>query len=295
MAVYELNVSHPLLLRQQLSSNIKVLTVSSQLLLVDRNLSGVRVEDVRDNLTLRQGAVVGFAVYNGTVASSLTLTQATHPRVHVVSAISYLPIAHQAEIPLAYEVSSTLNLSHVLEQFNGELPSSSLTLAQAATVVVVRNFVIEQTLSLQSVGSGYLRNDPLFVTVPFTPMMMATGGTVKFVFGSTELVLPRPEPDNTLRLDFTRVNRRTRGGDLVVYAASAWPKTKTQNLTFTFFKEVNAERVKEFLKMTLGKRVEYHAHDGVIWSGFIMTPAAEVSHDTRMLRSVNIEFQGAVL
>lgn len=295
MAIYELNVSHPLLLRQQLSSNIKVLSVTSQLLLVDTNAPGIRVEDVSDNLTLRQGAVVGFTVYNGIVASSLLLTQATHPRVHVVSVDSYLSIAHQAIVPKAYDVSSTLTITHVMEQFEGELPVSTLTLSQAATVAVVRNFVVEQTIAFESVGSAFLRNDPLFVSVPFTPLMMAMAGTVKFVLGSLELVLPRPEPDNTLRLDFTRVNRRTRGGDLVVYADNAWPKTKTQNFTFTFYKENKAEEIKAFLKASLGKPVEYHAHDGVIWSGFIMTPASEISHDTRMLKSVNLEFQGEVL
>lgn len=295
MAIYELNVSHPLILRQEVSTNIKVLSVASNLVLVDTPRPSNRVESVTDNLTLRQSAVVGFRVYNGTVASSLLLTQATHPRVLIVSAISYLPIAHQAAIPKAYGVSSTLNLTHVLERFNGELPVSQLALTQSATVTVVRNFVVAHTITFESVGSAFMRNDPLFVSVPFTPMTMAMGGTVKFVFGSLELTLPRPEPENTLRLDFTRVNRRTRGGDLVVFADAAWPKTKTHTLTFTFYKEVKAEEIKAFLKASLGRKVEYHAHDGIIWEGYIMTPASEISHDTRMMRSVNIEFQGMKL
>lgn len=293
--IYEFNVSHPLILRQDAGSNIKVEQVSHRLLIVDSSNQSIKPQQVSDTLTLRQSAVVGFTVYNGIVASTLGLSQATHPRVHVVSVESFLGFAHQATRPKYEIVQHTLNLSHVAEKTDRQLPNNLLAFTQSATVAVVRNFVIEHTVALESVGSSYNRNDPLFVSVQPGMSLFALAGTVKFVFGSRELVLPRPEPENTLRLDFTRVNRRTRGGDLVVMAAEQWPKTKTHNLTFIFNGEEKAESIKAFLKETLGKEVQYQAHDGRVWQGYIMTPAAEIIHDTRMYKSVNLEFEGDLL
>lgn len=293
--LYEFNVSHPLILSQDLSSNIKVEQVSHNLLIVDTTRSSIKPQTVSDTLTLRQSAVVGFTVYNGIVASTLSLSQATHPRVHVVSVESFLGFAHQATRPKYEIVEQTLTITHSVENSERQLPNNTLAFTQSATVVVVRNFTIEHDLVFDSVGSGYMRNDPLFVSVQPGMSLFSVAGTVRFVFGARELVLPRPEPENTLRLDFTRVNRRTRGGDLVVMAADQWPKTKTQNLTFIFNGENKAEEIKAFLKESLGKAINYYGHDGRVWNGFIMNPGAEIIHDTRMYKSVNLEFEGDLI
>lgn len=292
MAVYELNVSHPLLLRQSVSTNIKVESVVHTLPLTHEVVSSPKVVAVSSTLALRHSTNVHYGVYNGAVASTLVLSHKAQPRVHFVDVHSYLNFAHQAIVPKEFHVQHTLNITHSAVRSFGQYPASNLILSQTVVVHVVRALNVVSTLNLSDVAGVYLRRVN-FIQLPSSQVpILPVDNKVRFTFAALSVELPRPELENGLRLDFTRINRRTRGGDLVVFADSAWPKTKTLTLRFMFYGETKAENVRSFLKQTLGKQVQYEDHYGATWQGLIMTPAAEIVQENRFLKSVALEFQG---
>lgn len=109
---------------------------------------------------------------------------------------------------------------------------------------------------------------------------------------SVSIRLPRPEYGNIKKLDMTRINRRSRGGDLIVYSDSIWPKTKTLSLTFSWLSSKTVEELKQFFQQFLGKEIKYFDHLGFIWLGYIMSPAAQVIQQGRNDKTISIEFQG---
>lgn len=291
MAVYELNVSHPLLFRQSVSTNIKVEVVEQSLLLTHEVVSSPKVLAVSSTLALRHSSGVHYGVYNGAVASTLTLSHKAQPRVHFVDVVSYLNFAHQAIVPKAFDVQHTLHLTHSATRNFGQYPASTLALTQTVSIRVIRARSIANTLLLRDSASVYIRSIDFILLLQPAPILPVEQ-KVRFLFSTLTLELPRPEQENGLRLDFTRVNRRTRGGDLVVFADSQWPKTKTLTLRFMFYGETRAENIRAFLKISVGKMVHYEDHYGATWQGLIMTPSAEIVQEDRFLKSVNLEFQG---
>jgi hypothetical protein len=118
---------------------------------------------------------------------------------------------------------------------------------------------------------------------------------VHFIKDGQDIRLPRPEYGNGKRLDFTRINRRSRGGDLIVYRDPQWPKTKTLTLTFAWLTEAQKQALLSFLHQFLATPVQYHDHYGDVWEGIIMTPAANIVQESLNNLTVTLDFQGEIL
>lgn len=122
--------------------------------------------------------------------------------------------------------------------------------------------------------------------------MPAYGFVVYFQQGATSIQLPRPEQGNTERYDFSRINRRSRGGDLILFRDEQWPKTKTLTVTFNWLSEAQKQAMLAFMQQTVGQTVVYVDHYGYTWDGFIMSPAAQVTQESLNNKSLTIDFQG---
>ena len=105
------------------------------------------------------------------------------------------------------------------------------------------------------------------------------------------LVLRNPEFDNKDRLQFNRINRETRGGTLIVFADSAWPKMQTLVLTFHGLTQVQAAAYLVFLSDHLGQEVGLVDWEGRYWKGVIVNPTDPVVNDSREVYTVTFEFE----
>lgn len=105
----------------------------------------------------------------------------------------------------------------------------------------------------------------------------------------------QPELGNVDRLSFQRVNSRSRGGDIILFRDNDWPKTETLVLTFKFTCAPEAESFKTFLRVTLGRFVNYQDHEAQIWHGVITTPDAAVVQEGLNDWSITIEFEGDLI
>lgn len=95
--------------------------------------------------------------------------------------------------------------------------------------------------------------------------------------GTLSVQLRSPDFGNTDALEIRRINRKTRGGDLLVFRDPQWPKTRTFQVKFQFLKEADLSRLLDFIHRTLGQIVTFVDHEGRSWNGIIITPGDEVS------------------
>lgn len=287
--IHEVNVSTLLLLAQTAGTNIKVVAASNNLLIVSSNQQSQKQAPASNTIPLQSHASVSYGAYTGIASSTLVFSQSAHPRVRIVSAESFLSLRQSVQQPKYQIVSSTLIFSHSAMFVPGSFTEQTLVLTQLAEADLVRGLNVSSTLNLQGVAGVYLQSEN-FTLLPQNVLVPQL--SVYFTFEDQIITFQRPNQGNSLRFDFTRINRRTRGGDLVIFSAANWPKTKTLTLGFLIDNEKHSDKVKTFLQLTLGKEVYYHDHYGDVWLGFIMTPNNPIAQESPGFKSISLEFQG---
>lgn len=115
-----------------------------------------------------------------------------------------------------------------------------------------------------------------------------------FTYGTHSLVLRNPDFGNKDSVESRRINRKTRGGDLIVMRDTIWPVTEILEMTFSYLKESQVNAIVEFLRMTLGQQVGLVDYEGRAWTGIILTPSESISTQGRDNIQVTIQFQGAL-
>ncbi len=113
--------------------------------------------------------------------------------------------------------------------------------------------------------------------------------SVLLIYGADTLELRLPELSNHDRLDYTRINRETRGGTLIVYADPIWPKTQNMQLNFIGLSENEAQEILNFITLSLGKQILIRGWENHYWEGFITNPDTAIVRDGRNLFSISLE------
>ncbi len=112
-----------------------------------------------------------------------------------------------------------------------------------------------------------------------------------FLCGLDTMTLPAPEFDNAEKFEVLRVNRRSRGGDLKIFRASYWPKTKVLSLQWSYLDSCIRNNFIRFLRHNLGKQVVMYAYDNQIYTGVIRTPEGEFTENQSGLHTLKLEFE----
>ena len=115
---------------------------------------------------------------------------------------------------------------------------------------------------------------------------------VSFIYQGTTHLFRRPNLGNGDEINFQRINRRSRGGDINIFRDTEWPKTEVQHLTFTFTSEAEARRMLNFVSFTLGQIIQYIDHEGVTWEGIIQNPTTELTQTGRSTFEISLLFEG---
>jgi hypothetical protein len=112
---------------------------------------------------------------------------------------------------------------------------------------------------------------------------------------STDIVeLRAPNLDNRERQAFTRINRETRGGKLVIFADPDWPKINTLVLSFSGLTKTEVEEVQQFMVDHIGQEVGIIDWEGRQWAGIITTPNERAVQDGKHGFTISFEFEGVV-
>jgi hypothetical protein len=109
---------------------------------------------------------------------------------------------------------------------------------------------------------------------------------------SDTLVLRSPEFGDMDRYATDRLNLKTRGGTLIIFADPDWPKMETLVLQFAKLKRSEAYGLQAFIKNHMGLEIRLIDCESREWRGVITKIDDPVTQDTRSTFSASFEFEG---
>jgi hypothetical protein len=112
--------------------------------------------------------------------------------------------------------------------------------------------------------------------------------------GNLSITLRNPDFGNTESIESRRIQRQTRGGDLITYRDSRWSKTIIIGYKITILSETELYKWQTFLRVSLGKLCTLVDYEGRTWQGVILTPNDETSQPAREIYSAGFQFQGEI-
>jgi len=115
--------------------------------------------------------------------------------------------------------------------------------------------------------------------------------TTVLACGSSIIILPAPDFENSEKLNYTRVNRRTRGGDLKIFRADYWPKSRTFSMKWSHLPKEIRSRLLIFLRKYLGKPVTLKDYESRTSQVLINNPDTDFTEDRRDAHTVTLEFE----
>lgn len=123
--------------------------------------------------------------------------------------------------------------------------------------------------------------DPADPSVPTTPPTLGIGTltlTHPFSAPTTTLELVNPEFGNDDTFRFSRIDRRTAGGDRKIFSDPAWGDRETLRLDIENISEckVTVDQVIDFLNTSLGAEIGVLDWENRQWKGYIDTPNTDI-------------------
>jgi len=203
------------------------------------------------------------------------------------TAESTLTIISIAEFELVTQPRSVLTITQTLERevTLNRAATSTLVIAQTVNYEVIDRF--DHCTYSPFIGSS---TNPEAPTAPaITPPVTSRADSVILEYGANVLTLRLPELGNRDRLDFTRINRESRGGILYIFSDPIWPQTENMQLDFLGCTEAEMQDVLTFIKNSLGFEIIIHDWENRSWYGFITNPDTPVVRDNKGTSSIALE------
>lgn len=289
--IYELSVFDFLLLEQESLIRPYREEVIHQLVFNQSISHNIRTRKPSHKLLLNQEVDYHKSIINLEIVNFLGLTQSViRPAIEISITSGYI-IWQGIQLPLCETVTSELSYAQTIVGAAGVGFNNTLNLTNSVVRSVVRFRSVESELILENGVVGYMC-DPKFNQLNPT---ITTIPQVKFQYGNHFKEFRKPDFGDKNTIDSTRINRRSRGGDLHISRASYWPETETLSLSFSYLKQEEVDWLLNFMKLTLGKKCQYLNYDNVLWEGFIMNPQTEARQLGRNNFSIDIDFEGVII
>lgn len=263
-----------------------------------------------DAMGLRQEVSVNV-IYNKSLTSYLNLAQSAARGVWA-SASNHIHLSHSADASAWETVSNLLELSQSVSVYNitneGDIndpwvivpASNELNLTQ----VVALTRVIESPLtSLTSnlnlrQAVGYLLRDAVvgYDTCPdaYAKVRSTILLTYPYVNPEYTVEVRNPQFDDTRQIESRRINRKTRGGTLIVFRDPIWPQSERLIYSFDNLRNSKKKELLEFFEISIGKEIGLLDFRNQQWRGIIITPETQVGREDRPGNSLTFEFEGVI-
>ena len=142
-----------------------------------------------------------------------------------------------------------------------------------------------------------VKPDPSAPEVPNTPPTLGSADltlTYPFTSPTTTLTLRKPEFGNDDVLIFSRIDRRTTGGDRKIFSDPAWGSRENLRFNIENLSEckVTVDEVIQFLNDSLGAEIGLLDWEGRQWKGYIDTPNTDVFKRSRTVYAFELSFVG---
>ncbi len=162
-----------------------------------------------------------------------------------------------------------------------------------------RLLTLHQTLSLKEHVSYVLFRDVRGVgyTTPVNPYnpgepcttTIPTALTCSFTSDTDTLILLAANKGNTDNLNLGRLNKRTRGGELIQFRDPNWPRQNILNLDIPMYSCQEVLDARAFFDRNLGQVIEYTDHEDYPYQG-IVTNIFEITEQLDVCFTIHIEF-----
>jgi hypothetical protein len=289
--IHELLVFHICQFRQSIRLKPERQTYIDFLRFTQTITHNIRTRKLTSTLKFTQSIGLQTSIKYLDVRHTLAFTQSLGRNPIYQDVRHALFLRHSVQQPKWEQVTSVLNLDQAVIGHSAKAVKSNLKFNQTVVGNVVRAITIEHNLNLVNGVSAWL-SDPNF---NYLNPVFTIIEKVRFTYGGEVIYLRKPDFDDTYKYDFTRINQRSRGGDLIIGRDAIWPETKTFTITFTYLSQAEIDRMLSFMKLSLGKRCRYLNYDNVEWEGFITNPQTEARQIGRSNMSMSIEFEGEPL
>lgn len=290
--IYELSVSQSIPFIQEIDTKPYMAYINTHFVFNQTIHHNIRTRKPVSQLSLSQVIGVDLSIRNLTVTSDLIFYQLAQKTPIYENIIHGLPLFQQVQQPKWEQLTSFINLSDAWVGNDTLSVEDTLNFVQTITGNCNRSPIIIQTLNLNNGIVGYPDTADFNFLYPGVCNPYTTVPKVRFSCGSTAFYVRKPDFDDAYRFDFTRINRKTRGGDLIISRDGIWPKTKTLNLHFSALLQQDVDNFLNFFKISLGKLCRYLNYDNVEWEGFILNPQTPVTQISGDNFTIAIEFEG---
>ena len=291
MAIYTLYVNDALPFLEFLTTPIKGASVTESLFFTEIvKVSPIRIS-VTDHLFLGSQPSITTSIKNITVTDSLNFEERTG-RGSLIVITDFFGLFDEV-LKTPFEVlSDNLSFTESVTVHNAKNATDLITFTDTATFRVIRTISIVDTLDLQDnlafymLGCGFSAIELPTLTDP---------GQIVLTFGTLVLTLRNPEFGDSRNLEIARINRKTRGGDLVVFRDPMWPKTEVLRFAFDYLTETKAYALDHFLKVSLGQEITLVDYEGRSWTGIIRAPQGSIKQQGRCQYQADFEFEGILV
>lgn len=327
-ATYNESISDTLSLSDGATAQIDVpVSVSDTLNLVQTVTNNIKMVSVNQSLSLSQSATQRGPIYL-TINHNLHLAQSEDGHLGTVNQTVADELVLVNKVGLSYEVSVSQSLALTQEGARKNIITDALALTQSVSVGkggdVDQLLLLVQTLTTQSEFTrpishslGINQSVTYYVESPcitksYSPYVGSTTDanytapsttaptighntltlTYPYTSPTTTLTLRNPSFGDKDRLTYTRINRMTRGGTLIVYSDTKWPKLQTLAVQVDNLSPKQASDLISFLRTSLGKEIGLLDWENRQWRGIVTTPDAQVTNTSKNDLSVSFQFQG---
>lgn len=265
-----------------------------------------------------QDWVERYYIAQRTSAQHLTVqqtVQVSHEKFGATEDSASNTITITDEATVARNLTNSLSISDAVAVTQGQLALDALDLTDAFGITKESNLAPSDTLTISMTVeythiqshthheySPFIGNttDPNAPTPPDEAEPILTSyPNIRLAYPTSSpthvLYLRGPELGNLDQQHYTRIQRETRGGTLVVFSAPDWPEREQLNLQFFGLTEAESQEVLTFLSVSLGKRVRLRDWEGRVWTVIILSPSSPIIRQGDCKNSVSLDFESATV
>lgn len=268
---------------------------SSILSLAQQVRQNIRTRITNNQLILSHSVSVRRSITNISVGNTLFINQNGQKTPTVESPYNGFIMWHVARTVIWEKINQPFVITQGIVDNASTLSQNIFVPTQSVIHKLIKNIVIEHTLTLHSLNSVF--NSALgwqYISPTITPLTNSLTD-VSFTFGSYSFSVHQPDFNNSESLEFSRVKRTSRAGDLIIFRDNKWPQSQILKLTFSWLKESEKEKFRTLVQISLGQLITYVDHFGQTWSCIITNPQTDIIQTGRKQWQVHMELQGSKL
>ncbi len=228
-----------------------------------------------------------------------------------VNAISDLVLTDSANIGLTESVSQTLSLTQSTTETLTTTANSSLAITDSAGILKILNLSVTSNLDINAAfellpdDTEVCSYDPSIgsSTDIYNPVPRPLSSTFDvsrqdiitlaypWTSPTNSIILRVPELGNKNIVEVQRINRKSRGGTLIVWSDPQWPKNEKMTIEIKALTESKATDLLSFIALTLGKEFGYTDWENNTHKAVLLNPATAITRGGTCKLSASLEFE----